>query len=360
MTLEINQFPGAAFQDGFRDYLNFAGTAYLAMQAQPYFQDAIARYTKQWGTHWGASRIGNLQLGIFARVESEIAQWTGAATALTLSSGFLAARLLIESSLSQGFTLYYAPSTHAALLPPGATRYSNWKQLVEAMLNQLKSNDEARPALVCDTLDFEQGPIPLTESLQRSGFLAQMAPHLNQIALIADDSHGLGILGLKGSGLYRELAGFGFSQVSVCASLGKAMGIPAGVILGPAEQQLLLKEHPLFVGASPCAPGPLAALGEGLQKGWYFRQLQRLQKNCNYFEGLVRGMHGLNSFPDYPVFTFSNPKLAEYLLANGMVITHFRYPAEASDDSRSRIVIHAGHSQAQLTLLGQAISSYGK
>lgn len=358
MKLEINGFPGASFEEASAGYLNFAGTAYLAMQGQSHFQEAIARFTKQWGTHWGASRIGNLQLKVYKEVESQLAHWTGAEKALTLSSGFLAARLLIESGKSEGFTPFYAPSAHTALLPPDGHRFPNWEELIRRLQEFLRSDTSARPVLVCDTLEFESGPIPLRKKLQSSGFLESLNSDLHRIFLIADDSHGLGLLGTAGNGLFRELSGMGFAETMVCASLGKAMGISGGVILGSEARWESLTKTPLFIGASPCAPGPLAALGEGLRAGWYQAQLETLQRNCAYLDKLLAGNHGISGYPDYPVFMFNNPGLADFLLNAGIIITHFNYPAEANPQSPSRIVVNAAHSQNNLSRLLRQIEAY--
>ena len=347
---ELPQHPGVSFKIQDATYLYFGGTAYLGMSSVPEFLDSLSRHTARWGAHWGASRIGNLRLDIYANAEAAVAQWTGSPAACTLSSGFLAGRLLTEAFPKKDYDLFFAPSCHAALLPAGAERFTNWDALRQALEHYAAHRSNRLAVVFSDTLDFSDGPaslLPVLDSLPKAG-----------VILVADDSHGIGITGPNGVGAYPELNSLGFDECLVSASLGKAMGVTAGVILGTQSRIAGLKTEPLFSGASPAPPAAMAAMKDGLEQGWYASQLKRLRENIDYVLAGLPPHPGLRFQADYPVITFQDPQLAKHLFHYGIVLTHFDYPAEAGSISPSRIVISAAHNRAHLDLLIRGLSEY--
>lgn len=347
---EIPEFPGTSFDVGGTSYLYFGGTAYLGMSSLPAFQRAMAKNLKQWGVHWGASRIGNVQLSIYRRVETALSRWTGSPAACTLSSGFLAGRLLAETFSGPAYQPFYAPTCHAALLPAATKRYKDWSSLQNALQTHLADPQGRKAVVFSDSLDFNPGPsslIPRFDGLPKTG-----------VIMVADDSHGIGVHGEMGNGAYQALVNLGFEECLISASLGKAMGVTAGVILGSVERIASLSAEPLFSGASPAPPASMATLLDGLEKDWYAEQLHILRERLAYVKNHLPVGHGIQYNEAFPVFTFQDPNLASFLFDRNICITHFDYPAEGVPESPSRIIISAAHTEAQLDHLIQAISEY--
>jgi hypothetical protein len=74
-----------------------------------------------------------------------------------------------------------------------------------------------------------------------------------------------------------------------------------------------------------------------------------------HFAARVGQVPGLQAVPGHPVWTFRDPSLAEGLYNQGILITHFDYPAEGGTQSPSRIVITASHTTAHLDRLASCI-----
>ena len=102
MRINLDGIPGPEVQIGDTSYLYFGGTSYLGMQTDARFRKALAGFTVKMGSHWGASRAGNLVLSVYDKTEASLAMWVGSESCLTLSSGFMAARLLVEYFTTPG------------------------------------------------------------------------------------------------------------------------------------------------------------------------------------------------------------------------------------------------------------------
>jgi 7-keto-8-aminopelargonate synthetase-like enzyme len=352
MKGEVNRIPGSHFfLDGER-HLYFGGTSYLGMQTLRKFRELQSRLVSELGTHWGASRGGNIALSVYREAEERIAAWSGSPAACTLSSGFLAGRLLVESFAGPEYQCFFSPNCHAALLPPGRQRHADWSEFKQALNAHIEQDNTIQAVVFTDTISFDEGP-------QRIEARLEELPK-EQLLLVADDSHGLGIFGFDGTGAYKDLNKIGFKELIVCASMGKAMGVTAGVVLGESSRIESLMQHPLFLGASPAPPAALGSLAHALKKGWYKQQHSLLLEQVAYFLKGTAHLPFLHSMEGYPVSGFRSVALAEFLMRNRIIITHFAYAAEASTSSPSRIVLTAAHNRQELDCLIRILNDSNK
>lgn len=349
MKIRCEDIPGAEIVAGGKTFLHFAGTSYLGMQTHAEFLEMISRHTKGVGAHWGASRVGNIQLEVYGRVEDTLAAWMGSPACLTLSSGFLAARLLADYFISLGHPCLFSPNCHEALLSGGHQRQKDWDSLAYQLQESAQKRPGVKPVVFTDTMGGPTGAGPVWERLGE-------LPH--EIILVADDSHGLGIAGENGSGSWKTLSAMGFSELLLCGSLGKAMGITGGVVAGSQQRLDSLQHTPFFAGASPAPPAGLAALGEALDAGLYWQAFQRLLASVRFVVEKVGALDFLSFYPDYPVITFRNPALAGYLRQHHILITDFEYAAEGESASPSRIVITSAHQHRHLTKLSELLLAF--
>ncbi len=349
MKIHCKGIPGAEIPAEGKSFLHFAGTSYLGMQTHAEFLEMIARHTRRIGSHWGASRVGNIQLEVYGRVEEALASWMGSPACLTLSSGFLAARLLADYFGSLGHPCFFSPNCHEALLTGRHQRQKDWDSLNRCLQEAIKEHHGGTPVVFTDTRGGSTGAGPIWERLEALP---------RECILVADDSHGLGIVGEDGSGSWKNLSGMGFYELLLCGSLGKAMGITGGVVAGSRQRLEGLQHTPFFAGASPAPPAGLSALGEALDAGLYRQAFQRLINSVRYVEGQVGALELLSCYPDYPVITFHNPALAGYLKAHNILITDFDYAAEGESASPSRIVITSAHQKGHLTKLADLLLAF--
>ena len=94
--------------------LFFSGTAYLGMPHNKVFRNLVFEGIEIYGLNHGASRNNNITLDIFSIAENVAARRFGSEDSIFLSSGYLAAQLLVQHYY-ETHRLIYAPDTHPAL-----------------------------------------------------------------------------------------------------------------------------------------------------------------------------------------------------------------------------------------------------
>ena len=388
----------AAF-DG-EDYLFFSGTSYLGVGHQADFRAALLEGISRYGTVFSASRNNNLQLKIYDEAENFLAEWTGANAALTVTSGLLAGQLAINllknkvGTNNEKTIFIYAPSAHPAVweAPPPYffKNQDDFEHNVVAIVEKEKNApivviSNAVDMLTCQTFDFS--------------WISQLSDN-QDITLLIDDSHGIGITGENGSGIFRKIKNLANVRIKiiVIASLAKALGIPGGVILSDETTINGIRHNPLFVGASPIVPAYLFAFL--VAQPMYAAARETLKNNIdtfndalknNSFESSILNLHSfiLNAqlsilnentegsvsassnleaqtsnlfktpLAHYPVFFTPQNALFEALYKEKIFISHFAYP-KPNDPPITRVVLSALHTEADIEYLSVKINDFLK
>ena len=339
------------------EYLFFSGTAYLGIGHQPLFRDALMQGIDRYGTVFSASRNNNLQLKIYEEAEDFFAKWTHAEAALTLSSGLLAGQLAVHFLKEKHFI--YAPSTHPALWNDTPQYiFENQQNFEKRIVEEVEKQQNKSIVIATNTIDM------LTCQTYNFNWIAQL-PDNQDITLLIDDSHGIGITGEKGSGIFKKIKYLVKSNIKiiVIASLAKALGLPGGVILSDKLTIKHIRQNPLFVGASPIIPAYLYAFLK--TQNMYENIRQILFNNIHFFKNMMKnslyteGVH----FPIfqtpldvYPVFYTSDNNIYMHLFKQKIFISHFAYP-KPSDPPITRIILSALHSESDILQLHNALKS---
>ena len=347
MAIKIDSFPGRKLHIEGTPYLYFGGTSYLGLQDLPEFQELFIKHIKNYGTNYGASRKSNVQFSIYEEAEEYLAKLVGCESCITLSSGYLAGQFLSGYMETQKHKLFYAPHTHSALFRSAAKHYVTYASLNFALERHLNSTSKATPVLFLDAIDFSGVNFPNFQSLKKLP--------LNKLIVVVDDSHGIGILGEKGGGVYKTLAKLGAKKLVVCCSLGKGFGLQAGAIFGAKNELELMRKNPLYGGSSPASPAAMATLLEA--NNIYENRRNRLQENLRFFLENLVATKKLRYMEGHPTLSFQNPSLVAYLFKNRIVVTDFNYPNEESE-TMSRIVISANHTKADLQKLVHLLNNF--
>lgn len=340
--------PGRTLKLNAQEYLYFGGTSYLGVQADPEFRELLVENIRRYGGSHGASRMSNLRLKIYEQAEQQLAAWTGSESALTTSSGFLAGQLLSYFFDRGPYRLFYAPNAHEAMIRGKHIPYENYDSLAAAIRKSLLGEKGRTPVLFIDSIDLYGTAYPYFATLKKLP--------LQEMILVADDSHGLGILGENGGGTYRSLARLGAKELLVCASLGKALGIQGGVILGPEKRLAEFWETPFFAGASPAPPGHLATFLEAASL--YDSKRIRLAQNVRFFEKECLQKDGFAFLAGYPVYAYKNNALTSFLDREKILVTDFPYPASRANALTGRIVLNSHHLEEDIHRLCHSLDTY--
>lgn len=327
-----------------KSYLYFGGTAYLGIPQNKDFIKLYIEGIERYGLNNGTSRGNNVQLGIYNEAEAFIAKRYGAETALITSSGYLAAKLTVKTYAKKG-EIRYAPHTHPALWiddnPENHLPFATWAgQIVKEINNSTIDNwvllSNSMNNLYPEIYDF--------------GFIKNISPD-KQIVLIIDDSHGIGLLN-GGNSVLQNLSHVPNVEIVVVASMAKALGLDAGVVLGSEKAIAQLKKSDEFYGASPPAAAGLYAFINAQQI--YQQAYQQLQQNVKIFTQTIRNNQDWHFVEDFPVFLCKREHIEQRLLEEKILISSFPYP-DRNGKILNRIVLSSWHTETDISKLLAAL-----
>jgi 7-keto-8-aminopelargonate synthetase-like enzyme len=348
MAHYIDNFPGREITLKGKDYLYFGGTSYLGLQTDKEFQGTLIKNIKKYGTNYGASRNSNVRFSIYKKAEEYLANLIGSDTCVTLSSGYLAGQFVAQYFNTVKYKLFYAPNTHSALhLATNIKQAVTFASLNIAVREHLEGKSKSIPVVLLDSIDFSGAHYPDFEGLKQLP--------LEKVVLIADDSHGIGLIGASGGGVFGILKSLEPKDLIVCTSLGKGLGIQAGAIFSTNGRMRQLLQTPFFGGASPAAPAYLATLLES--KELYSNKRKYLAKNTAYFLNNLKDKKRFNFMQGHPAHSYSDRQLTDYLFEHGVIVTDFSYPNEHAG-LKSRIVLSAHHTKQDILGLAVLINAY--
>ncbi|RXJ52253.1 aminotransferase class I/II-fold pyridoxal phosphate-dependent enzyme [Gelidibacter gilvus] len=342
--MTVDQFPDRTILVDGKTYLYFGGTSYLGMATNPDFQNLLFDSIKTWGTSYGSSRNSNIQLRIYQEAEALLSKNSGAEAALTVSSGTLAGRLVIDYLTETHQHFYHYPKTHPAIL-----ENSSRPLFIDGELHP-GLRDEVKEAVVvtADAL------LSLAVKPTNFDFLDDISSS-KTITLLIDESHSLGIVGKDGTGIFKTITHRSISQKIMISSLTKAYGCSGGVIVGNKRLVDSIRNAVVFISAAGMNPIFLQTFVKG--QDIIQDQLKKLRENLKfvYEDGLPPQSY---YDQDYPVIYSHSNVIFDYLKSKGIIITNFKYPNYEA--LMNRIVITANHTNSDLEKLKSALRLFQK
>lgn len=341
--MKVNQFPDRLIELNNKEYLYFGGTAYLGMPTNPEFQQLVIKYILRWGSAYGSSRSANIQLTAYERGESFLAKYIQSKATVTVSSGMLAAKLVIEELIPQTDVFFHFPNIHAALKTANSLPVFIGNEINPRLLD----NTYERITLLTDAVpSFHIQAIDLS--------VINLITSNKEITLVLDESHSLGILGNNGCGIFSTIQHKNIKRKIMVASLGKAMGVSGGVIASDHSfiHQMMMNDS--FISSACMNPALAEAMSEAEEI--YKKQHLKLKDNLNHVSSLLANNELLDFNADYPVIYPEIDGINEKLLSNKIILTNFKYTAGAKD--LNRIIFTANHQQEDLNKLISVLNQY--
>lgn len=332
----VENFPDRTIQLEGKEYLYFGGTAYLGLPTNDCFQKTLAQSIHKWGSFYGSSRNSNIKLSIFNKAEGFFAKHIGTEASVTISSGTLAGRLVLENLSKSESAFYHYPKTHPAILHSKSLPLFVEDKLHPSLLNNVS---EVVVISVDAVLALEVEPSSFK-------FLNGISPH-KKITLVVDESHSLGILGEHGEGVFSMIPNEKLTRKIMISSLGKAFGLSGGIIASDKNFIDSIMDEILFISSSCANPAYLEAymLSQDLIK----TQQQQLKYNLEFLFKDLRLKPTFKFNKNYPVIYCNEEGFYSNLYKSNMIITNFRYPNYKG--FMNRIVITANHTKEDLNRL---------
>jgi 8-amino-7-oxononanoate synthase len=344
--------------------LDLASNDYLGLSQHPDVIDGGVAALRVWGAGATGSRLVTGDTELHQELESELAEFVGAAAGLVFSSGYTANLGAVVGLSGPGSLLVSDAHSHASLVD--ACRLSRARVVVtphrdvDAVDATLGSRDEERAVVVTDSVFSADGVLAPIRELHD-------ACRRHRALLIVDEAHGLGVRG-GGRGLLHELGLAGAPDVVMTTTLSKALGSQGGAVLGSAQVRahLIDAARPFIfdTGLAPAAVGAaLAALRVLRAEPWrpdaVLRHARELAGICDVALGddagrrAVAGQSG-SAVPQSAVVSviLGDPEVAlaaaTACLDAGVRVGCFRPPTVPAGTSRLRLTARASLDAAEL------------
>lgn len=338
----VEKFPDRIIEIDQKQYLYFGGTAYLGLPTNKKFQDLVVQNILKWGTTYGSSRTANIKLSAYTAGENFLIQHIGSEDAVTVSSGMLAGKLVLEKLKKQTDYFYHLNEIHSAIQIENSLPIFINKKLNERLLDP---KSEKITILTDGVPSFQTKPVDLS-------FLKQISNH-KEITLVVDESHSLGIVGKNGSGIYASID-FPIKRKILVSSLGKAFGLTGGVIASDSEFIKEIKEIETFTSAAGMNPAFVQTLSDASEI--YKIQHQKLKDNLSYIDSILIRNSNILFDKNYPLIYLLSNELVEKLKQEKIIIASFRYTKES--EPLNRIVITANHLEEDLDKIVNVLNDF--
>jgi 8-amino-7-oxononanoate synthase len=339
----------------------FAGCDYFRMASHPAVLRALCTATAKYGLNVAASRMTTGNHDLYRKLESALAGYFGAESALVVSTGYLA-NLVVAQALARTFSHVLVDArSHPSIRDAAA--------LFECPILQFKHRDPEDARHAAERCGPGARLVLLTDGMfSHDGSVAPLKRYLELLPkdtlLLVDDAHGAGILGLKGKGA-PEHEGVARGRVVQTITLSKAFGVYGGVVLGPAAlRHRTMKQSRIFSGSTPL---PLPLVSAALEAVAVFKRAKgglrlRLTRNADFVKKSLRAAG--YAMPEYPgpiiSLAANNARAAVRLKRNlldaGIYPSFIKYH-DGPKDGYFRFVISSEHTAKQVQALVQALTS---
>jgi glycine C-acetyltransferase len=348
--------------EGERPFLRMNGNGYLGLAQHPDVVAAEERAARRYGAGPGAVRFIGGTFAPHVELEQRLATFHGRESAMIFSSAYAAVMGVLPPLIGEDTAVISDELNHNCIINAMRLAQPARKHVyphldtdsLERALEQSAADGCRRAVVVTDGVFSMRGDhAPLDE-------IVTLAERFDErfeedVVVMADDSHGVGAYGATGRGT-EEVTG---ARVDVLvATLGKALGVNGGYVVGDATLVDYLRERsPFYVYSNPITPAEAAAAArsvdildsdEGRTRLSHLRAL-----TAKLEEGL--GMLGLETIPgEHPIVplvvrdTERAQQIVHHLREAGVLATGLSYPVVPSGEDEIRFQLCAEHTTADV------------
>ncbi|MCG6957552.1 MAG: aminotransferase class I/II-fold pyridoxal phosphate-dependent enzyme [Gemmatimonadetes bacterium] len=359
---------------GDKEFIRLNSNSYMGLGLHPKVVAAEERATQEFGAGPGAVRFISGTYDAHVALERRLASFHGRERAMVFSSAYAAIISTITPLVTEETVLVSDALNHNCIInamrlarPAGKEVYPHLD--LDALDKGLEAwKGKARRALVVTDGIFsmrgDHAPLDEISKICRRHDDA----YPENVALVVDDSHGVGAFGATGRGTEEHT---GSRPVDVLVgTLGKAFGVNGGYVTGSdalirflrESSQMYIYSNPITVGEAAAALKSLDVVDspEGVER---LKKLRALTKRFEVGLGKV----GIETIPgEHPVVplmirdTGKTRDLVRYLFDNGVLVTGLAYPVVPRGDEEIRTQINADHTEGDIDHVLDLLGGYQK
>jgi 8-amino-7-oxononanoate synthase len=345
--------------DGGRELVDFSSNDYLGLAQHPALTKAMGACAAQRGAGSGASHLVTGHGSEHARLEEELAAFTGRERALLFSTGYMANLAVMAALAGRNEYVLLDRLCHASLIDGARLSGAVLRRYAHADADsaaRLLASDPSHTALLATdgvfSMDGDLAPLPQLARTARAA----------DAWLMVDDAHGLGVVGATGRGVLEH---FGLSAAEVpilVGTLGKAFGSFGAFVAGAADLiEFLIQKARTYIYTTalpqPVAAATRAALALVQAEGWRRERLAALTARFRR-AAQAAGVPLCASLTPIQPIVLGSPAAAlaaqRELQEAGLWVVAIRPPTVPAGSARLRVTLSAAHTEAQVdALVGQ-------
>ena len=347
--------------EGDRQYLRMNSNGYLGMSLREEVIAAEEKATRRYGTGPGAVRFISGTYGPHLELERRLAAFHGRDECMILSSAYATTLAVLPSLITAETAVISDALNHNCIINAMRLARPKEKYIYSHLdLSELEVQLERaagvcrRAIVVTDGIFSMRGDhAPLDKIMEVVARQDEQFPE--NILVVADDSHGVGAFGTSGRGTEEFTGG---SVDLLVATLGKALGVNGGYVVGDAQLISYLREKAaLYIYSNPITPAEAAAALAALELLDSARGLELLEHlrsmTARFEHGLVeRGFETISGeHPVVPLMvrdTAKTASLVHHLRESGILATGLNFPVVPKGDEEIRFQISADHTAGDI------------
>lgn len=342
-----------------RQMLAFCSNDYLGLANHPALKQAMIAGVKKYGVGAGASHLLSGHSAAHHALEEELADFVGAERALLFSTGYMANQAVITALTNRHSLIIEDRLNHASLIDAARLSRAQVKRYAHADADAVAGMLDSKTDTMVTTdavfsMDGDQAPLELL-----AGITSQAGAWL-----LADDAHGLGVLGDHGRGSFSQ-AGLKLAPHTIyMGTLGKAMGTAGAFVAGSEELvETLVQRGRTYIYTTAMPPAVAEATRAAVRLlGDSDELVRKLGHNVNYFRNAaselgLQLMDSTTAIQPIVLGTSEHALAASQMLeADDILVPAIRPPTVPEGTARLRVTLSAAHSEQHIDRLLQALS----
>ena len=350
-------------RDVIRDVINLATYGYLGLGADPRVKRAAIEAIERYGTHTGGPRLLSGTAPVHCDLEAHLAEFLGAESVVTYSSGYGANVSVIPALFGPGDLVVLDRNAHRSLYDGAVLSRAAVKRFGHNDLRHLehilrRTGDVSRRLVAVDAVYSMEGhlaPIPdMIDLVHRHGAF-----------LLADEAHSIGVVGRTGRGICEH---FDIDPRAIdirIGTLSKAIPSVGGFAAVQASVGAILRysSHARVFSAAMTPADAAAALAgvEILEREP--ERVTQLQRNAAMFRARLTG-HGLDTFGSESALVpvrvgdrLATLDAAHSVLERGVYVNAILSPGVPAGSERLRCFVTSTHDPSDLLIAADTLAS---
>jgi 8-amino-7-oxononanoate synthase len=341
--------------------VSFCSNEYLGLANHADVVRAFQAGAERYGAGAGASHLVSGHSRAHQALEEELADFVGAERALLFSTGYMANLGVVGALSGRHDVVYEDRLNHASLIDAARLARTRVKRYAHADMQRLKAllTQPVSGARLITTdavfsMDGDLAPLPQLLALaQQSG-----------ARLVADDAHGLGVLGANGRGSFEHWNIAVAAPAILMGTLGKALGTFGAFVAGEAAVIDTLIQHARTYTYTTALPPAVAEATRASLKlvqaePWRRERLRALIARFRNGASTLGLMLAPSETPIQPVILGSAERAlaaAAQLRRSGLLVPAIRPPTVPQGAARLRVSFSSAHEDAHVDRLLEALA----